>query len=525
MIPLAQLRRSVRDALGYLRGQPDVTEAEVFAADNNNLTVRLNYTSHIPSNGVEEPKSLEAFGLGVRVALATPQGTKSGFGSETADLSLGGVQRALEKARKGAVLDQEFISLPTPALHGPTLRGYHDPALMRATGNGLVKLGWRTLEGALDVFNSSEELLDLAGSPEQLPRQGLILGGDVMILQERMAIGSFHFHRVQTDESTILRSFATAMVERQEAKGTGFYISGCMDAAATAAGAEAARNAIGGMGGVRVPTGVYNVVLGPQAVAEILEWVLLPGLELSSFYAGVSPFMGKMGALIASPLLHLYDDGSLPGLAASKAITDEGLPTGRTQLIENGELKGLLSNYYECQRMLRDPAGERKLGAPPERVKEAIAPRNGFRTGGGGGRNFDAPPGTTPTNLFLSTGEGKTTQELLEAVGDGLYIGRLWYTYPVNGITAGDFSGTVVADSFVIKGGRLAAPLRPNAVRLNDNVLSLIRNVLAIGKEPRGTVRWDSDQVTWAPEVAVKGLRVEEIGGSMEGVYASQRGG
>ena len=76
---------------------------------------------------------------------------------------------------------------------------------MRATGNGLVRLGWKTLEGALDVFNGSEELLDLAASPEELPQQGLILGGDVRILQERMAIGSFHFPRVQTDESTILR--------------------------------------------------------------------------------------------------------------------------------------------------------------------------------------------------------------------------------------------------------------------------------------------------------------------------------
>ena len=126
MIALSQLKRCVTEALGYLRGQPDVAEAEVFAAANNNLTVRLNYTSHIPSNGVEEPKSLEAFGLGVRVALATPEGTKSGFGSETADLSLDGVARALDKARKGAVLDPEFVSLPTPALHGPTLRRYHD---------------------------------------------------------------------------------------------------------------------------------------------------------------------------------------------------------------------------------------------------------------------------------------------------------------------------------------------------------------------------------------------------------------
>ena len=56
MIPLAKLRAAVKDALAYLSAQPDVAEAEVFASANANLTVRLNYTSHIPGNGVEEPK-------------------------------------------------------------------------------------------------------------------------------------------------------------------------------------------------------------------------------------------------------------------------------------------------------------------------------------------------------------------------------------------------------------------------------------------------------------------------------------
>ena len=73
---MSRLSKSVKEGLAYLSAQPDVAEAEVFASANGNLTVRLNYTSRIPSNGVEEPKSLESYGLGIRVAFSTPDGTQ-----------------------------------------------------------------------------------------------------------------------------------------------------------------------------------------------------------------------------------------------------------------------------------------------------------------------------------------------------------------------------------------------------------------------------------------------------------------
>ena len=109
-------------------------------------------------------------------------------------------------------------------------------------------------------------------------------------------------------------------------------------------------------------------------------------------------------------------------------------------------------------------------------------------------------------------------EELLRRVGEGVYIGRIWYTYPVNGFTSGDFSGTVVGDSYVIRDGKLAEPLKPNTLRMNDNILKVIRNIMGIGAERTGTVRWSSDQVTWAPEIAVGNFHLEEIAGYMDGV-------
>ena len=519
LTPISQLKRAVRDGLAYLRTQPDIAEAEVFASANGNLTVRLNYTSRIPSNAVEEPKSLESYGLGIRIAINTPQGVKTGFGSEPTDLSVEGVKRALDKARRGAVLDNEYVSLPKPTGERQSLGRYHDPAIMRVSNNRMVQAGWRTVERALEVFSTSEDLLNLAGSPQGVRDLGLILGGDVVMLQERMAIGSYHMPKVQADESTMVMAFTTAMLEDQYAKGSGWSVSSHLTEFDGESGAEAARNAISSVGGQRVPEGAYRVILGPQTLTEILEWVLMPSLHVEMFYAGASTFLGKFGQQVASEGLSIYDDGSTPGLAASKSITDDGLPTGRTDLIRNGILAGALANHYEHQRILNDPKGKEKLGADPMQMAQAIAPRNGFRTGRGGGRNFDSPPSVTPTNLIVEGTDKHSHEELLKLVGDGLYIGRIWYTYPVNGIGAGDFSGTVVGDSYIIKDGRIVAPLKPNTLRMNDNIHKVLNNILGIGGHRSGTVRWASDQVTWAPEVAVKNFHLNEIGDYMEHVF------
>ncbi|HAA95847.1 MAG TPA: hypothetical protein DCE26_09180 [Dehalococcoidia bacterium] len=524
MLPLADLRRAVKNALGFASAQSDVEEVEVFASAGANLTVRLNYTSHIPSNGVEEPKSTEGYGLGIRAAFRTPDGVKTGFGSEPTDLSLDGAAKALDKARAGAVVDAEFVSLPK--LDGPIPKlakkdappANYDPAVVRIGGKGLVESGWRMMDRALDSFQSSEDLLGLAGSPEKMAELGLILGGDVVMFQDRMAIASTHIPKVQSEQNTLIMSFATAMVESQASKSSGWLVVSKLADFNGEAAAEAARNAVRSIDGQRIPTGSYKVILGPQPVAEILEWVLMPGLSLDIFFAGASPFMGKLGQTVASEDFNLYDDGGNSNLPSYKAITDEGLPTGRTDLIRDGKLAGMVSDYYNYQRILNDPSGREKLGVTPSDALQAIAPRGGFRPGNGGGRDFSSSPGAIAGNLVIEGSQGHSQEELFRMVGDGVYIGRIWYTYPVNGITSGDFSGTIIGDSYLIKDGKLAAPLKPNTVRMNDNVLRVINNTLGISAQKRGTVRWSSDQVTWAPEIAVDGFDLEEISEYMEGV-------
>src|SRR6266545_1273968 len=472
MRTIDELAKAVEEALALVTGQPTVVEVEVFAAANSALLTRLNYTSHIPCNGVEEPKSTESYGLGIQAVFDAPDGRRIGFGSEPSDLTPAGAERALAKARKAAVADPEFVSLPARSASLRSLANYHDPRLMEIDDESLVEAGWKITGGALRTFTASSRLAALAQDDDALRRLGLILGGDVTILRERIAIAS------------------TAMPRAQ--------------------------NAINAIGGERVPSGVYTVVFGRQPVADLLNNIVIPACTASAFYSSSTPFLGKLGRAVASRHLTVYDDGAMPGLMGSKGITCEGLPTGRTDLIKTGVLAGCLSNWYETQRLLRDPALEEKLGARGPAAEAALVPRNGFRFGAGGGRQFDSPPGVAASNVVLEGAEPLTLDEVIRRVDSGLYIGRIWYTYPINGLRAGDFTCTVVADSYLIRAGRIAAPLKANAIRINDNIATFLNNITGITKNVKGTIVWAADEVVYAPEVAVRGVHVDEIAGFME---------
>jgi PmbA protein len=507
----AELSRAADQAQAFLQTVPDVIESEVFVAANAQLLARLCYTSHIPSNGVEEPKSTESHGLAIQAVFRTAEGSRLGFGAEPADLSLDGARRALDRARAAAVADPTFVSLPRPGAERRALADYHDPRLAVLSDEDLVDAGWRVVHGALGTFAASPRLLALAGGEDGLARLGLILGGDVTILQERIAVASTHLGPVASDESTLILASATAMVETMGAKGSGWTTGARLDAFTDEAGVDAARNAVSAVGGERVPAGRYPVVFGPQPVADLLSNLVLPALHASSFYAANTPFLGRFGREVASPLLTLYDHGALAGLMGSKGITCEGLPTGRTDLIVGGVLTGLLTNWYEAQRLMRDPQARAKLGVEPAAAAAGLVARNGFRYGPAGGRQFTGPAGIAATNVMVEGADPLPLDALVARVGEGLYVGRIWYTYPINGLRAGDFTCTVVGDSYVIRDGRLGPPLRANALRINDNIRAVLEGITGVSRERKGTLVWAADEVVHAPSVAVGGVLVEEI--------------
>ena len=500
MTSCRDLERAVREGLEAAGNAREVAGAEVFASENASWIARLNYTSHIPSNGVEEPKSLMLHGVGVRAIFKTKDGDALlGFGSEACDLSVEGVLRALEKARVNAVADPDFRDFPHPPPGSKASTINDDEKLDTLGDKAFVDLAWKTLGGSVETFSSSGVL------------NTVIIGGDLSLVSERMAIANTR-GVFASDRSALLSASVTAMIEREHAKGSGWTCASCLDAfRPEEAGREAALAAVAARGGKRTTSGRFPVIFGPQAVADLLNHLIVPSLALTAFYESASPFMGRWGEIIADPRVRISDDGTLPDAMGTKRVTCEGVPTGRTELVRDGRLVGLLSDAYSVQKCLADPEAVEKLGRKPD--DHMFEAGNGFRYGQGGGRRFDRPPSIAPTNLLIESSHPEPRETLLSRVGDGLYIGRIWYTYPINGLAAGDFTTTVVGDSFLIRNGKIVAPLLPNTVRINDNIKAVLMKMIGMTERFRPTILWASDEVFFAPEIAVSDLRLDDIAG------------
>ncbi len=503
MLPLGELQRFARAAAAELSRHPEFAEFEVYCASSLSRIARLSYTSDIPCRGVEEIKSLGADGFQVRVVMRrNPH--EVGTASEAGDLSRDALRRAVDRARRAAIIDPHFPGLARDTEkmpRRPTAAG----DLARASDGALASCAWRVVDGALRAFGA--RYTPASRSP------GLVIGGDVTIVHDRIALANSNFPEIRTDESAHFVSSVTALVESIDAKGTDSAVGGSIVRMRTAAGSlgrNAVLRALRLGAEVRPRSGRYRVVLGPQPVAEILNYMVMGSLTTGAFFAASSAYQGRFGDRIIDESLSLLDDPALRTGPVHRKITCEGLPARRTDLIKSGRLVGLLSNVYDSHRLETDAERVEKLGRLGGDAK--FAPSAGYRLGEGGGRRFDADVGAAGTNVVMRARGGVSDRAILEAVGDGLYVGRVWYTYPINGQRAGDFTCTVSGDSYLIRDGKIAEPLAPNCLRINANISEVFSRPIAVASKIVPTIVWGSAETYFVPAIAVEGISMAEIG-------------
>ena len=501
-----ELKNTIETGLDIISKESDIIEAEIFASSNKIRLNRISFTTAFPSNGVEEPKSSGSFGVGILAVFEKNGKRLIGYGSEASDIRAEGIHSALNKARSNAVEDPDFYHLPDPSEIPDRWKSekkdselFFDPSLRGISEKDFVEAGWKTLEGAIETFERKGK------------KDHLIIGGDIISFHEEMAVGNTRGIHANDSTARIISSI-TAMCEKENTKGTGSLASLNLEGFnPDYVGRTAAQNALSAIGGRKIKGGKYKVVMSPQAVSDLID-LIAACINIDVIYAFSSPFMGKFGQKILSSKITLYDDGRRPEGPGSKCFTCEGLPTGKKLLVENGKLAGFTSNHYSYLQMLHDPKGKEKLGVDPKDIREALYPQNGFRFSEKTGRSFESSPGIMNTNLVMECSNAMSHEELLREVGNGLYIGRIWYSYPINGLRAADFTSTVVGDSYLIEGGKLGAPLLPNAVRLNDNFVKLFQRVIGSSNTLTAVVSWNTDaQFPILPEVAFEDLSVEEI--------------
>src|SRR6202011_2809567 len=248
MRPAAELKDFVRAARALLGRERDLAEFEVYCAFAEHRVARLVYTSDIPCRGVEELKSHVADGFTVRIVIRG-DAREIGTATEAADLSLEALRAALERARSAALVDPHFPGLPKTPRKLARATGALVSTLMRAGDDALVEAAWRIVGGALDAFTPSAAM---RGQPP-----GLVLGGDVSIMRDRMAVASSNFDDIRAEPGAHFTCTMTALIESLAAKGTAWALGATlpeMRAAAARAGRDAVTRALA-LGGGERPAG------------------------------------------------------------------------------------------------------------------------------------------------------------------------------------------------------------------------------------------------------------------------------
>jgi len=218
---------------------------------------------------------------------------------------------------------------------------------------------------------------------------------------------------------------------------------------------EAAREAVAMLDSVAAPAGEMTVVLGPGWPGILLHEAVGHGLEADFNRKGVSAFSGRMGQRVASELCTVIDDGTIANRRGSLNVDDEGHPTQRNVLIENGILTGYLQDKLSS-RLMRSAS-----------------------TGSGRRESYAHIPMPRMTNTFMLAGESDPA-DIIRSVSKGLYCAN--FGGGQVDITSGNFVFSA-SESYLIEDGKLTRPVR-NATLIGNGPEAL-KYVSMVGNDLR----------------------------------------
>jgi TldD protein len=204
----------------------------------------------------------------------------------------------------------------------------------------------------------------------------------------------------------------------------------------------------------RIKPGVMDVVFSNGWSGVVVHEAIGHGLEGDFNRKGTSAFSGRIGQQVASPLVTIIDDGSMFGERGSLNYDDEGQPTKKTVLIENGILKGYIHDMVSANAM----------GVKP--------------TGNGRVEDYSSQQMPRMTNTYMAGGES-TPEEIIAEVKYGLYVSDMGGGQV--DITSGDFVYDVTL-GYLIENGKLTTPIKGAA--LIGNGPEALKHVVRVGNDP-----------------------------------------
>ncbi len=410
------------------------------------INVGQNTEINVDRGEVEKLSQAGAKGLGVRVirdgkgGSARHSGARLGY-AYTSDFSANSIRRTIEAAVTLAeVADGDvYRSLPEPQPAPDEELDIYDQALVDLPIERKVEMA-KQLERVALGYDKRIVLTN--------PCMLLSQVGTVAIANSKGIAGSY--------DKSFIGGFLMAMAadenDRSMAFGFGFG-SRLADFAPAEVGEDAARKAVGMLGGKPVPTQRATVVYSPLAATSVLG-ALSRAVGADALQRNRSFLKDKIGQPVAADMVSVLDNGRLPGGIATRPFDDEGVPTAATRLIDEGVLQTALYDHYTATR---DGAAS--------------------STGNASRGSHASIPGLDASNFYFQPGL-QTPEEVIAGVERGLYVESVMNTASINPIS-GDYS--ISAKGYWIENGALSYAV--NEVTIALPMQELLQNIKAIGND------------------------------------------
>lgn len=204
-----------------------------------------------------------------------------------------------------------------------------------------------------------------------------------------------------------------------------------------------------------LPLGVYDVLLEPEAVAELMEWLSFTAFGAKSFVERTSPLAGQLGDQLMHERVTITDDALQPQ-SLSMPFDYEGVPKQRVLLIDRGRAAGIVYDTAYAKLYNRASTGH--------------------------GMPYDDTEGPLP--MHLAIGAGTTPRAAMERLlGDGLVINRFHYVNGLLDTRRALMTGLTRDGTFLVRGGQIVGAV--NNLRFTQSILEAFSRVAALSRERR----------------------------------------
>lgn len=402
---------------------------EIFEEETRSSTLSLK------DGAIETASAGTEFGIGVRLLFGSE--VLYAFTSDESKDSLLHMVKTLAFGRGGSAQPTVLNFNPNPARFGESYPGFKDPGLL---GNA-YKLDFLH-EADRSARRVSEKICQVAVSvSDSVSHIGIISSSGVNVNDFRVHTRlGINVTAGEGKEKIVSREAPGALA--------GYEALERFDAPGLAE--MAAERSLRMLEAGHIAGGVMPVVMGPGFGGVIFHEAVGHPLETEAIRHNASPFVGKLGKVVAKPCLTAIDDGTIPGSWGSVAVDDEGFPAQRTVLIENGVLKSYLS----------DMVGAMETGVE--------------RTGSGRRESYKYAPVSRMRNTFIAPGKD-SFDSMIQSVEHGLYASKM-AGGSVNPAT-GEFN-FAVEEGYEIDCGKIGRPVRgATLIGKGDQVLREISMV------------------------------------------------